>query len=166
MLIHMLLKYHNSDYKQLGNEDAVMAAVRDGNPGQGVHSFPHVADMKDFGDKGVQARFARGPVGFVIVGPNGMPAMGKLLGQQVAHFLVGTFLVAYCASLVLEPGASYYEVFRFVMTAAFLTFGWASIPYSIWYGIQWSTTAKFLLDALIYSAVIAGAFAGFWPGSP
>ncbi len=164
-LIHMLLKYHNSDYQKLSNEDAVMDAVRAGNPGLGVHSMPHCVDFKEMNEESTQTKFANGPVGFVILLPNGMPPMGKLMVQQILHFLIGTFLVAYVASLALMPGAGYYEVFRFVMTAAFLTFGWASIPYSIWYGIQWSVTGKYLLDALIYSAVIAGAFAGFWPGS-
>lgn len=30
-------------------------------------------------------------------------------------------------------------------------------------GHPWSTTAKYLLDALIYSLVIAGSFAWLWP---
>ena len=37
-LIHMLLKYHNSDYQKLANEDEVTAAVRKGSPSPGVHS--------------------------------------------------------------------------------------------------------------------------------
>jgi len=162
-MIHMLLKYHNSDYQRLANEDAVMEVVGAGNPRPGVHTFPYVVDMNDMKDPSVQARFEKGPVGFIIVGDSGMPAMGKLMSQQIAHFLIGTLLVAYCASLALPPGAGYYEVFRFTMAVAFLTLGWASIPYSIWYGIQWSVTAKYLLDALIYAALVAGAFAGFWP---
>ena len=28
-IIHMVLKYHNSDYKRLPNEDAVRAAIRE-----------------------------------------------------------------------------------------------------------------------------------------
>ena len=31
-LVHMVLRYHSSDYTQLPNEDAVRAAIRAGNP--------------------------------------------------------------------------------------------------------------------------------------
>lgn len=164
-LIHMLLKYHDGDYQRLSNENEVMDAVRAGNPSRGLHAFPHVVDMSKMKEESVQARFDKGPVGFLIVGENGIPAMGRLMSQQIAHFLIGCFLIAYCASLALPPGASYFEVFRFVMSVAFLTFGWAVVPYSIWYGFQWSVTGKFLVDALIYAALIAGTFAGFWPAA-
>ena len=162
-LIHMALKYHNSDYQRLGNEEDVMDVLRDGSPSQGLHAFPHCVDMSEMKDPAVQARYEKGPVGFVLIAPNGMPAMGKLMGLQITHFLIGIALVAYCATLALVPGAPYLEVFRFVMTAGFLAFGWASIPYSIWYGFQWSVTFKYLLDAAIYGALTAGTFAWLWP---
>lgn len=162
-LIHMMLKYHNSDYQRLSNEDEVMAAVRSGSPGLGVHSFPYCIDMAEMKDEAVQQKFSNGPVGFVTVFPNGMPNMGKLVGQQISFFLVGCILIAYCAALVLEPGAQYMTVFRFTATVGFLTFGWAVIPFSIWYGHLWLTTAKYLLDALIYGLVVAGSFAWLWP---
>jgi len=165
-LIHMLLKYHNSDYQPLANEDEVMDAVRKGSPSLGVHTYPYCIDMNEMKDEKVQQRFKDGPVGFVTVMPNGMPPMGKLMGQQIGFFLVGSVLVAYCALLALEPGAPYMAVFRFVGTVAFMTFGWAVIPFSIWYGHLWSTTAKYLLDAFIYGLVVAGAFAWLWPAGP
>lgn len=162
-LIHMLLKYHNADYQPLANEDEVMDAVRNGSPAQGMHNFPYCVDMNEMKDPAVQERFANGPVGFVTVLPNGMPPMGKLMVQQIAFFLIGCLLIAYCAALALEPGAQYMTVFRFVATVGFLTFGWAVIPFSIWYGHLWSTTARYLLDALIYGLVVAGSFAWLWP---
>ena len=39
-LIHMVLKYHASDYRPLPNEDAVRAALRAGNPPPGSTSSP------------------------------------------------------------------------------------------------------------------------------
>ena len=89
--------------------------------------------------------------------------MGKLLGQQFAFFLVGCLFIAYCATLALPPGANYMTVFEMVSAVGFLTFGWGLIPFSIWYGQPWSNTARYLLDALIYSLVIAGSFAWLWP---
>jgi len=38
-LIHMVIKYHNSDYQGLSNEAEVMAAVKNGSPKLGIHTF-------------------------------------------------------------------------------------------------------------------------------
>ncbi len=162
-LIHIALKYHNSDYQQLANEDEVRTAVKSGSPGLGVHSVPYCVDMAQMNDEGMQQKFREGPVAFVTIFPNGMPPMGKLIGQQILYFLIGSVLVAYCASLALSPGDGYLEVFRFVAAVGFLAFGWATVPFSIWYGHLWSTAAKYLLDALIYGLLVAGSFAWLWP---
>ncbi len=162
-LIHIVLKYHNSDYKSLQNEDEVAAALRNGSPETGLHSLPHCVDMAEMKTEAMQAKFRDGPVAFVTIFPSGMPPMGKLIGQQILYFLLGCVLVAYCASLALAPGAGYLEVFRVTAATGFLAFGWAVIPFSIWYGHLWSTTAKFLLDALIYALIIAGCFGWLWP---
>jgi hypothetical protein len=90
--------------------------------------------------------------------------MAKLMPQQIGFFLVGCFLIAYCATQVLTAGSEYMVVFRFVASVGFLAFGWAQVPMSIWYGHPWSTTAKYLFDALIYCLVVAGTFAWLWPG--
>lgn len=162
-LIHMVIKYHNSDYQQLDNEEAVLDALRGGSQKLGLHQFPYCGDVKNMQDETVQAKFNKGPVGIISLAPNGMPPMGKLMAQQIGHFLFGSILIAYCATLALAPGADYMSVFRFVAAVGFLAFGWAAIPYSIWFGMQWSMTAKYLLDALIYGLVIAGTFAWLWP---
>ena len=164
-LIHMLLKYHNSDYRPLANEDEVAAAIRRGAPRPGLHSLPYCADMAKMAEPAMQAKFTDGPVAFVTVFPSGLPNMGKLVGQQFLYFLVGCVLIAGVACLALPPGAAYMPVFTFVATLGFLAFGWAVVPFSIWYGHTWSATAKYLLDALIYGLVIAGCFAWLWPAA-
>lgn len=164
-LIHMALKYHNSDYLPLSNEDEVAAALRKGSPVPGVYSMPYCADMSQMKDEAVQQRFKEGPVAFIAVFPNGLPPMGKLMAQQIAFSVLGCLLIAYCATLALDPGASYMTVFRFVAATGFLTFSWASIPFAIWYGLRWSTIGKYLLDGLIYGLVAAGVFGWLWPGA-
>ena len=164
-LIHMAIKYHNSDYQQLSNEEEVMTAVRNGAPKLGIHTLPFCGDMSEMSNPDVQQKFIQGPVAYLTVLPNGLPQMGKLMAQQISFFLFGALLIAYAASLVLSPGAEYMVVFRFVSTVGFLAFGWANIPMSIWFGHSWSTTAKYLLDALIYGLVIAGCFAWLWPAA-
>lgn len=164
-LIHMLIKYHNSDYNQLPNEDEVMAALRAGSPSPKMYTVPFCSDMKKMGEEPMQTKFANGPVAMIAVMPNGMPAMGKLMGQQIAYFTFGCALIAYVASLVLAPGTDCKTVFYFIGEVSFLAFGWAVIPYSIWYGHTWSSTAKYLLDAIIYAVVVAGTFALLWPAA-
>jgi hypothetical protein len=164
-VIHVIVRYHNSDYQRLTNEDEIMDAIRNASPPLGIHSFPYCVDMKEMKDEAVQQRFIKGPVGLVTVLPNGLPNMGKLMVQQISFFLFGCILIAYCATLALEPAAQFLAVFRFVSTVGFLTFGWAIIPYSIWFGHLWSMTAKYLLDALIYGLVVAGTFAWLWPAA-
>jgi len=163
-VIHMVVKYHNSDYQKLSNENDVMDAVRNGSPSLGMHAFPLCIDMNEMKNEQVQQRFKDGPVGFVTILPNGMPNMGKLLIQQISFFLLGCVLIAYCATLALDSGADYMVVFRFVGAVGFLTFGWGAIPYSIWFGFSWSMTGKYLLDAFVYGLVVAGSFAWMWPG--
>ncbi len=164
-LIHMALKYHNSDYRQLANEDEVAASIGRGAPRPGLHAIPFCVDMGKMNEPAMQAKYTNGPVAFVTVFPNGMPAMGKLVGQQMLYFLVGCALIAWCASLALVPGAAYLRVFGFVAPVAFLAFGWAVVPFSIWFGHTWSTTLKYLLDALIYGLIVAGTFAWLWPAA-
>ncbi len=89
--------------------------------------------------------------------------MGKLMFQQIGYFLVGCVLIGYCAVPVLATGTEYMTVFRFVSTVGFVASGWAVIPLSNWFGHLWFMTAKYLLNALIYALVIAGAFAWLWP---
>ena len=105
-LIHMALKYHNSDYRPLANEDEVATSIKRGAPRPGIHAIPHCADMGKLSDPAMQAKFVNGPVAFVTVFPNGLPQMGKLIGQQILYFLVGCVLIAWCASLALPAGAS------------------------------------------------------------
>ncbi len=162
-LIHVVAKYHNSDYQALSNEEEVMDAVRNGSPKLGIHTLPCCAEMSEMNKPEVQEKFNKGPVAILTVFPNGLLKMGKLMLQQITFFLGGCIVIAYCATQALTAGVDYMAVFRFVSTVGFLAFGWANIPMSIWYGHPWSTTAKYLFDALIYALVVAGSFAWLWP---
>ena len=163
-LIHMVIKHHNSDYQRLANEDEVRAAIRAGSPKLGLHHMPYCASMSEMANEDMQRKMTEGPIALVTIFPNGMPRMGKLLALQIAYFIVGNALIAYAATLALAPGAGFAEVFRVFTAIGFLAYGWATIPYSIWFGHQWSMTIKYLVDALIYALVVAATFAWLWPG--
>ncbi len=164
-LIHMLFKYHNHDYQPLSNESEVMNVLGKGKPAPALYSIPYCKDMSQMGEDSMQTKFKEGPVAMVAIFPNGLPAMGKLLGQQMLFFIFGSALIAYLASMVFGAGTDYMIVFRFTFVAAFLTYAWAIIPFSIWMGQPWSNCARYVLDALIYAGMTAGTFAWLWPAS-
>lgn len=164
-LIHMLIKYHNADYKKLSNEDQVADAIRQGSPAPGLYHMPHCADMKEMQDEAMQLKFKQGPIAMISVFANGMPPMGKLLGQQLLFFLLACLLVAFVATLSLTKAAAFGSVFQLVMVVSFLTFGYGLIPSSIWLGQPWSNTLRYLIDALIYAAIVGATFAWLWPAA-
>ena len=162
-LIHMLIKYHNADYKKLSNEEQVADALRQGKPAPGLYHMPHCTDMKEMNDESMQDKFKQGPIAMISVFENGLPPMGKLLIQQFLFFIGACLLIAYVATLALTTTANFMSVFRLTLVVSFLTFGYGVIPYSIWYGHPWSNCLRYFIDALIYGLVVAATFAWLWP---
>jgi hypothetical protein len=161
--IHMVVKWHASDYNALSNEDEVRAAISKGSSAPGQYVLPHCSDHKDMGKPEMQAKYEAGPVAFLVITPNGPPAMGAALGKWFAFTVLVAFMAAYLASRTLAPGTHYLQVFRVVGAVSFLTYGFGSISNSIWMGRPWSTTIKDLADALIYALLSAGVFGWLWP---
>ena len=163
-LIHMVLKYHASDYRALPNEDAIRAAFRGaGNPGPGQYVIPHISDMKQMGSPEHLAKCTEGPVGVVTLRPNGPPAMGPSLTQWFVFTLVVSAFTAFIASGVLPVGTEYRMVFHTVGLVAFLGYAAGQLPGAIWMGKPWSVAAKEVLDGLIYGLLTAGTFGWLWP---
>ncbi|MEZ0332511.1 MAG: hypothetical protein ACAI18_00775 [Gemmatimonadales bacterium] len=162
-IIHMVLKYHNRDYRQLPNEDAVRAAIRSGKPAPGQYVTPYCADMKEMEKPEVKQKFVEGPVAFMYVRPSGAPTMGPALGQWFAFCLLVSLFVAYIAGHVLAPGTPYLNVFRVVGATAFLAYAFGAIPAAIWMGKPWGVAVKEMFDGLVYGLVTAGTFGWLWP---
>src|SRR4051812_1874541 len=78
-LMHMVLKYHRSDYRKLPEEDRVTDALRAANVEPGPHYFFPYCSFEEMKSPPVIEKMKRGPVGFVTVLPSGPPAMGKNL---------------------------------------------------------------------------------------
>lgn len=162
---HMVLKYHNTDFQQLPNEDAVLAALRPHNIPVGEYMFPHMgaAQGNPMKDPAFVEKRTRGPAGILTVMPSGMPALGGYLAQWFVYSLVVSLFAAYLASRALPMGAAGGEVFRFTATVSFVGYGLALSHDSIWLGRRWSTTIKHLIDALVYGAATAVVFVWLWP---
>ena len=162
-ILHMVLKYHRTDYNVMPGEENVMAAMRSENVAPGHYYLPHCVDMKEMGNPEVKARFEKGPVAFVTVLPSGLPSMGKpLVSWFVFCLAIGVF-VAYLAGRTLGPATDYLTVFRIAGTTAFLGYAGSAATESIWKGQPWSTSFKHMFDGLIYALLTDGVFGWLWP---
>jgi hypothetical protein len=162
-VVHMVLKWHNSDYRKLPNEDEVRAAVRKGNPAPGQYVMPHCMDPKEQAKPEIQQKYVEGPNGIITIIRSGVPNMGPMLGQWFGFNIVVSIFVAYVASRTLPLGTEYLKVFQVAGTVAFVSYAMGPIPGSIWMGKPWSATLKDVADGLIYGLLTAGAFGWLWP---
>ena len=162
-ILHMVLKYHQSDYRQVPDESAVMEAMRKAGVAPGDYHFPYATTLKEAGTPEMMEKFKQGPVGTMIVRASGTPAMGKALTQWFVYCLVISFFLAYIASRTLDPGAHYLAVFRIVGTVGFMAYAAALVSESIWTGRAWSTTLKNVFDGFVYATLTAGVFGWLWP---
>jgi hypothetical protein len=162
-LVHMVFKYHASDYTRLPNEDAVRAAIRTGNPAPAQYIIPYAAGMKEMENAEMKQKYLDGPVAVLNLRRAGVPSMGPLLGQWFVFTLFVSFFVAYSAAHALPSGTPYLHVFRVVGSIAFLAYAAGQIPAAIWMGKPWSVAWKEVLDGLLYGLLTAGVFGWLWP---
>lgn len=162
-LVHMVLQWHNSDARQLPNEDKVLAALRSSGLTAGEYRFPYCTTMKEMGTPEFAAKLASGPVGNMTIMPSGPHGIGRSLMQWFVLCVVIGVFVAYTGSLALPRGAEYSVVFRFTGTVAVLGYAISNVTHSIWKGVPWSSTIKYMIDGVAYGLVTAGAFGWLWP---
>ena len=162
-ILHMVLTYHNNDVAKMPNEDDVMAAMRAAGVTPGDYYIPYGGGPKEMNTPEMRAKFEQGPVGFLSILPNGMPAMGKALTSWFVFTLVVSFFTAYLTSRTLAAGADYLAVHRVAGTVAFLAYSMAHASDSIWKGQRWATTLRHMFDGLIYGLLTGGCFGWLWP---
>lgn len=162
-LVHMVVQLHKGDYRKLPDEDGLLDALRSTGTSPGQYMFPCAESMQEMGSPEMAAKYARGPIGTLIVRPGGSLNMGQALVTWFAFCLLIGVLVAYLTGLAKAPGAD--GVFRFASAAAALGYAFSSVPDSIWKGVRWSTTARFLFDGIVYALVTGATFAWLWPAA-
>ena len=161
-ILHMLLPYHRADYRQLPEEDKVLPSLRSAGLERGLYIFPH-ATHQNMKSPEIVEKYKQGPVGMMILFPNGPVVMPKFLGLWFGYCLIVAFFVAYLAAHTIAPGTYYLAVFRVVGTAAFLAYSLGPLANVIWKGYPWSFVTKEVIDGLIYALLMAGTFGWLWP---
>lgn len=164
-LIHMLFKWHNSEYHGFGNEDAIRATINAGGaPKPGIYFIPNMADCskEKMQDPTMQARFNEGPVAKLIVRPAGPPSMGKPL---LLWFLLSLLVAAAagCIAFCAIGAGDGHRGGHIVGMVTLLAYGVGSVIQGIWWGAPWRSVLKDLLDAIIYAVVSALTFMWLWP---
>lgn len=162
-VIHMVLKWHAPDYRQLPNEDGVRAALQKSGAAPGQYVTPYCKDSKEMGSPEMTKKYAEGPNFVMYLRPNGAIKLGPFLGKWVLYSVIVSALAAYIARVALLPGANYLQVFRIVGFSAWLAYSWQGPADSIWKGKPWSLTAREMVDGLIYGMLTGGAFGWLWP---
>jgi hypothetical protein len=161
-ILHMVLKYHQSDCSTIPEEDKVLALLRAVGLKAGYYHFPYTTH-KDMKSPAVMEKFKQGPVGMMTVIPSGPPAMGKYLGSWFAYCLIIGFFTAYITFHTVAQGANYLVVFRVAGATAFMAYGLGPLANSIWKAQPWGMTIKEVFDGLIYGLLTAGTFGWLWP---
>jgi len=151
--------WHRKDYGKLPDEKTVLGALASAKSGQ------YIVPCLDWNKATKEEREAmeRGPIAMLILRNPGDVNMGKVLFFWFLYLLVVSFFVAYLAAHTLAKGTPYLAVFRIVGAAGFLTYGFRTVADAIWYGKPWTVVFKEMIDGLIYSLMMAGAFGWLWP---
>jgi hypothetical protein len=161
-LMHMVLKYHQAEYRQLPEEDKLLGAMRGVALTPGIYMFPYCSH-ENVKTEAIQEKFKQGPVGMLTIRSSGPMAMGKFMGMWFAYTLLVAIFVAYLTGHTVAAWAHYLQVFRVAGTAAFMAYGMGTIINSIWKGQPWSMTVKEIIDGLLYACLTAGTFGWLWP---
>jgi len=162
-IMHMVLRYHSSDFKTLPREDEIMAALRPFEIPPGDYAMPHAGSMEAMKSPAFLEKWKAGPVAFMTVIPSGMPSIAPSLVLWFLYSIVVSIIAAYVAGSALHRGAHYLAVFRFAGCAAFTGYSLALLQSSIWYKRNWGTTLKLMFDGLVFALLTAGTFGWLWP---
>ncbi len=155
----MILQLHEKDWRKLAREEELMNALRPLDIPPGNYMFPRTENPKDQQSPEFQAKWEAGPRGVVTFFDK--VSMGANLGLTFVYFLVAAFCLAYLATLALPAGAPFMQVFRFVTTAAFMTFFAAIVPHAVWFKCR---IVGHLVESIAYAALVGAIFGAMWPG--
>ena len=162
-IIHMMLRYHRSDFAGVAAEDELMDAVRKHNLAPGDYMVPRAGSPEAMKSTQYQEKVKKGPVLVMTVFPGGGLNMTPQLVQWFLYCVVVSVFAAYVAGRAVPAGTEYLKVFRYAGVTAFTAYSLALWQDSIWYRRKVSTTIKNNIDGLIYGLLTAGTFGWLWP---
>jgi hypothetical protein len=154
----MVLQLHKKDWLKLGQEDAFLESVGKLDVPEGSYMFPGCDSPEEMKSEAHLAKWEAGPRGIITFYPK--VNMGKNLALTFLYFLGVSLCLGYLATLAIEPGAEFREVFRFFSTAGLLTYLAAMVQYSIWFH---NRIVGYVIEAIAYAAITGAIFGLMWP---
>src|SRR5207237_1307227 len=99
-LLHMVLKYHATDFATLPNEEAVLDALRPNPPGD--YMLPRPASREQMKDPAFQEKMKRGVAVLTIMRGDPQASFKKALALWFVYSLVVSVFAAYIAGRALR----------------------------------------------------------------
>jgi len=162
-IVHMVLPFHRNDVKKVPDETGLQEAFRRFGIAPGDYAVPCAGSPNDLKDPAFVDKIRKGPTVFMTVIAGREPSMAANLIQWFIYAVAVSIVAGYIASRALAPGAHYLDVFRFAGTVAFACYSMSLPQASIWYSRSWATTARSMIDGLLYGMLTAGTFGWLWP---
>ena len=160
VLAWMVLPHHKPEWKVLGVQDQLQDWLEEKGVVADQYVFPHTTDPAEMQTDAFKARQSKSN-GMLVLWPSA-PNMGANIAKTLAFFFVAAFSIGYLASLGLPYGASFGDVFRFVVVAGLLTHCAGQFPSVFWFRRR---VAMDSLDGVVFAIVTALIFAFFWPAA-
>ncbi|MGQ0799898.1 MAG: hypothetical protein ACT4NL_07275 [Pseudomarimonas sp.] len=164
-IAHTALPLGEAGMHAPGNEDAILAALREGLPKEGIYMLPYIASEEMSDEAAMQAwvnKSLANPYAMVIYQPQGRDnsQMGSMLGLQFGSDLATGFALAWVLSLIATGFGR-----RLGAAVAIGIIGWlaTSVPSMNWYRFPLDSTLAGLVEESV-GFFVAGAAAAWWLG--
>jgi hypothetical protein len=162
---HMALGIGDMGMKAPGNEAAVLAALKEGLPSEGVYFLPYLAPDKmqdEAAAKAYSAHALSSPFAYVVYQPQGRDPLD--MGRNLPVQFVSDTLAALVVAFVLALG-NFGFTRRTLMAGALGLFAWLtiSVPYWNWYRFPMDLTVANLVEQVV-GWLLAGAAMAWWLG--
>ena len=127
-VIHMVIRYHNADYRRLPDEDGVAQALRHAAQAPGQYMLPHCNDPKELGSAAMQQKLAQGPVATIYLKAPGPMQLGPFLARWFGYSLAISAICAYLAHAVLMAGDIHWRAAEKRLVVAMNRYAWERDP--------------------------------------
>jgi hypothetical protein len=154
----MVLQLHKDDWLRLEREDEFLAAAGKCGIPEGSYMFPRANSHAEMQTEAFKKTYDAGPRGIMTILPK--VNMGQNLVLTFVYFLAVSCGLAYLANLALPLGAGL--VFRFVFTAALMTYLAAMVSHAIWFRPR---IVGHVIESVAFAAITAAIFASLWPAA-
>ncbi|REJ82809.1 MAG: hypothetical protein DWQ34_03015 [Planctomycetota bacterium] len=155
-----VLPHHKPEWKKFPQEDKLLGLIDEGAVPAEQYIFPHAADAEEMKSEEFQQKQQKCR-GTLILWPSPIN-MGAAIGKTLAFFFIAAFCIGYVASLAVEPGATFFRVFRVVATVALLTHCFGIFPNVFWFKQK---VLLDLADKVAYALATGLIFAALWPSA-